>query len=161
MDTLLRNKKNKLVSESSMVHQKIELLSTEADPRGIIFGDRILQIIGNYAKKVAGSHAETFCDHIGIDFVRFYLPAKHGDILTCNVSVNRTWNSILEVGAEVTAEDFRTLNKKKILSAYFVFQAVDENKNPRAVKNISPITEEEKRRYLEAEKRYHFRKSKS
>ena len=54
---------------------------------------------------------------------------------------------------KVIAEDFRTLDQKDILSAYFTFVAVDDDHKPVEVIPVIPETPEQIRRYEEAEKR--------
>ena len=59
----------------------------------------------------------------------------------------------MEIGVKVFKEDFRTLQRVHILSAYFTFVALDDNLKPVEVPPVIPETPEEKRRYEEAEKR--------
>ena len=70
------------------------------------------------ANRVAENHSERKCKALGIDCVRFFSLGNMGDILICSVCVNRAWDFSMEIGVRVVAEDFRTLAKKHILSAY-------------------------------------------
>ena len=90
------------------------------------------------------------CNTAGIDSVRFFSFCKRGDILLCNASVNKAWTDSLEVGVKVIAEDFRTLEKKHILSAYFIFESEEENS---FINFIICENKIQKKRYFEAEKR--------
>ena len=65
----------------------------------------------------------------------------------------------MEIGVKVIAEHYETGEKRHILSAYFTFIALDENKQPTEVSPISPKTLDEKRRYEEANDRRERRKS--
>lgn len=153
MFTLSKNKEGKPVSFSAIEDQRIKLFSEHMSPHGVIFGGRILDIVAEYAKVVAEKHAETRCDTKGIDFVRFYAQAKRGDILICKASVNRAWDTTLEIGVKVIAEDFRTLEKKHILSAYFTYEAFDESGNSQEISFLICETFDQKRRYIDAQKR--------
>lgn len=157
MFTADRQKEGKLVSESSIINRKISLFADDCDPNGIFFGGRILQLVESIAKEVADKHSEIKCVMEGIDFVRFISTAKREDILLCSAFVNRTWDHISEIGIKVVAEDFRMLEKKNVLYAFFYFAAYDIDKNPYEVSYIIPQSVEEEKRFAEAEKRRQFR----
>lgn len=116
-----------------------------------------MEIVDNLAGIVAKRHSGKVCVTLGIDSVRFLAPARRGDILFCKASVNRTWNSSMEVGIKVIAEGFRSLENKQIRTAYFTFVAVDDEHRPIKVLPVFPETEEEKRRFHQAEERRQFR----
>jgi acyl-CoA hydrolase len=59
----------------------------------------------------------------------------------------------MEIGMKVFADDFHTLQRKHIVSAYFTFVGVDENLCPVEIAPVIPETEDEKRRYREADER--------
>ena len=147
----------KSVSASSIHQQVIEVFPNDLNPHGTLFGGRVMEIVDNLASNVAKRHSGKVCVTLGIDSVRFLSPARRGDILLCMASVNRTWNSSMEVGIKVIAEDFRSLENKQILTAYFTFVAVDDEHHPIRVLPIFPETEEEKRRFHQAEERRQFR----
>lgn len=144
---------SKTVSDSSIIDQVIEVFPNDLNPHGTLFGGRALQIADALAAIVSKRHSGVVCVTLGIDSVRFISPASRGDILVCKSSVNRTWRTSLEVGVKILAEDFRTLEQKDILTAYFTFVAIDENHNPVPVIPIVPETADQIRRYEEAEVR--------
>jgi len=59
----------------------------------------------------------------------------------------------MEIGVKVFAEDFRTLEQKHILSAYFTFVAMGDDNKPVEIIPVVPESIEEIRRYREAEER--------
>jgi acyl-CoA hydrolase len=89
--------------------------------------------------------------------VRFLAPAKHGDTLVFKASVNHVWKTSMEIGLKVFAEDFSTLCKVHIVSAYFTFVGLDDHLRPVAICPVIPETEEEIRRYHQAEERRKLR----
>jgi acyl-CoA hydrolase len=161
MFLIQRKKEGKPVSESAVTDQKIEVPSIDISPHGIIFGGKLLQVVSKYATLVANDHSGGICDTIGIDFVRFFSSAKRGDMLFCKCSVNNAWESVLEVGVSVIAEDIRLLEQRKVLSAYFTFSAIDDLGCQVEIAGAIPETHDEKRRYTSAEKRKQLRKKNS
>ncbi len=147
----------KTVSASAIVDQVVEVFPNDLNPHGTLFGGKLMQVVDNLAAIVAKRHSGRVCVTLGIDSVRFLNPAHHGDILVCKASVNRAWRTSLEVGVKVIAEDFRTLEHKDILSAYFTFVAMDDELKPVEILPVIPETEEQITRFHAAEKRRAFR----
>jgi acyl-CoA hydrolase len=86
-------------------------------------------------------------------------PAKHGDILILQASINRVWRTSMEIGIRVTAENYKTEKRTRIFSAYFTFVALDDKLRPVPIAPIIPVTEDEKRRFEQAEVRRQHRMS--
>lgn len=147
----------KPTSASAIVDQVIEVFPNDLNAHGTLFGGRVMEIIDTLAAIVAKRHSGQVCVTLGIDSVRFLNPARRGDILVCMASVNRTWRTSMEVGVKVVAEDFRTLEHKDILSAYFTFVAVDDNHKPIEIVPVIPETEMQFKRFEDAERRRNFR----
>ncbi len=147
----------KPVSASAIIDQVVEVFPNDLNPHGTLFGGRVLQIADNLAAIVCKRHSNRVCVTLAIDSVRFINPARRGDILVCKCSVNRTWRTSLEVGVKVLAEDFRTLDQKEILTAYFTFVAIDDDHQPVEVIPVIPETPDQWRRFEEAEIRRSLR----
>lgn len=147
----------KPVSASAIVDQVVEVFPNDLNPHGTLFGGRVMLIVDSLAAIVAKRHTGKVCVTLGIDSVRFLNPARRGDILVCMASVNKAWRTSMEVGVKVVAEDFRTLEHKEILSAYFTFVAVDDDHKPVEIVPVLPETPEQFKRYDEAEQRRSFR----
>jgi len=147
----------KSVSASAIIDQVVEVFPNDLNSHGTLFGGRVLQIADNLAAIVSKRHTGRVCVTLGIDSVRFINPARRGDILVCQCSVNRTWHTSLELGVKVLAEDFRTLEQKDILTAYFTFVSVDDDHKPVEVIPVIPETPDQLRRYEEAEIRRQMR----
>lgn len=147
----------KPVSASAITDQVVEVFPNDLNPHGTLFGGRLMQLVDNLAAIVAKRHSGHVCVTLGIDSVRFLNPARHGDILVCKASVNKTWHTSMEIGVKVIAEDFRTLDQKDILSAYFTFVAMDDDLRPIEVIPVVPETPEQLERYKQAEQRRQYR----
>jgi len=147
----------KSVSASAIIDQVVEVFPNDLNAHGTLFGGKLMQVVDNLAAIVAKRHSGHVCVTLGIDSVRFLNPARHGDILVCKASVNRTWKTSMEIGVKVIAEDFRTLEQKDILSAYFTFVAVDDDSKPIEIIPVFPETPEQVDRFKQAEVRREHR----
>src|SRR5271166_5349954 len=147
----------KSVAESAIHDQTSIVFPNDLNAYGTLFGGRVLDLCDRLSGIVAKRHSGKVCVTLAIDSVRFLAPAKHGDILVLKASVNRTWRTSMEIGVKVFKEDFRTLERAHILSAYFTFVALDDQLKPTEMVPVIPQTAEEKRRYAEAEERRNLR----
>jgi acyl-CoA hydrolase len=150
----------KFVSESAVHDQTSVVFPNDLNAYGTLFGGRVLELADRLAGVVARRHTGKDCVTLGVDSVRFLAPARHGDILVFKASINRVWKTSMEIGLKVFAEDFKTLQSKHIVSAYFTYVALDDALKPVQIPPVIPQTEDEKRRYNEAEKRRQLRLAK-
>ncbi|MCI0382721.1 MAG: acyl-CoA thioesterase [Chlamydiae bacterium] len=145
--------KGKPVSYSAIQNQLSIVYPNDLNAYRTLFGGRLLEMSDSLCGAVAKRHSGRICVTLAIDSVKFLAPAKEGDILVFQAAVNRTWNTSMEIGLKVFAENFKTGKRVHIFSAYFTFVALDDNLKPCKVPPVIAETEEEKRRYQEAEKR--------
>ena len=147
----------KPVSASAIHDQTAIVFPDDLNTLGTLFGGRVMEMADRVSAVVAKRHSGRDCVTLGIDSVRFLAPARHGDILVIKAAVNRVWRTSMEVGVKVFAEDFRTLERKHIVSAYFTFVAVDETLKPVEIAPVIPETDDEKRRFEQADRRRQVR----
>lgn len=143
----------KPVSASMITNYMIQIVPDDLNPNGTVVGGKLMQVVDTLAADVAKRHAGCYCTTSGIDSVRFFNPAQHGDLLIAKASVNRVWETSMEIGVKVISEDFRTLEQKDILSAYITFIAMDHQSNLTEIIPVIPEKEKEKSRFAAAEKR--------
>ncbi|MGR3973339.1 MAG: acyl-CoA thioesterase [Candidatus Rhabdochlamydia sp.] len=151
--------KAKKVMDSAIQDHTITVFPNDLNSYGTLFGGRVLDLGDRLAGIVAKRHTGSTCVTLGIDSVRFLAPAHQGDILIFKLCLNRAWNSSMEIGLKVYKEDFRTLLKQHIVSAYFTFVAVNQEGKPVLIPSLVPETDEEIRRYHEADLRKTLRLS--
>jgi len=72
-------------------------------------------------------------------------------------SVNRVFRTSMEVGVRVQVEDLLTGHRKHTSSAYLTFVAIDKGGRRVPIPPVIPETDDEKRRFLEAEERRSYR----
>ncbi|NGX45044.1 MAG: putative acyl-CoA thioester hydrolase [Chlamydiae bacterium] len=136
-----------------MDDQRAVVFPNDLNSYGTLFGGRLLEQADWVCAIVAKRHSGKVCVTLAIDSVKFLEPAKSGDILIYRAAINRTWNTSMEIGIIVFAEDYRTHNERHIFTAYFTFVALDEKLKPSKVPAIISETPDEKRRFAEAEAR--------
>ncbi len=144
---------SKRVCESAVRDQTAMVFPDDLNPVGTLFGGRVLEQADRVASVVASRHAARAAVTLGVDSVRFLGPARHGDILVFQAAVNRVWRTSMEVGVKVFAENFKTGHRRHIFSAYFTFVAVDDALHPVAIGQVVPETDDERRRFKNAEER--------
>lgn len=148
----------KAVSVSMITNHVVQIVPDDLHPNGTIIGGKLMHVIDTLATDVAKRHVGYYCITSGIDSVRFINPAKHGDLLIAKASVNRTWETSMEIGVKIVAEDFRSLEQKDILTAYITFVAMDQESKPAEIAPVIPETEDQKNRFDAAERRRKMRK---
>lgn len=150
--------KPKLISDSAVDNHTYKVFPNDLNSYGTAFGGMIMAICDRTALVVAERHSKKTCVTASVDSMHFLRPAGQGDILLVSAAINRSWRTSMEIGVKVVAEHYVTGEKRHILSAYFTFIALDENKQPTEVPPITPKTPIEKRRFDEAGRRREQRK---
>lgn len=148
----------KTVNESAVHDHTYKIFPNDLNSYGTAFGGMIMAVMDRVALVVAERHSGKTCVTASVDSIHFLNPAKKGDTLIFSAAINRCWNTSMEIGVKVVAENIKTLKKTHILSAYFTFVALDENEKPTPVPKLNPQTPAEKRRFQEAEMRRNHRK---
>ncbi len=152
-----RSLPGKPVSQSAIHDQTAVVFPNDLNIYGNLFGGRLLELGDWICGVVAKRHSGKVSVTLALDSVKFHAPAKSGDTLVFKASINRAWHTSMEIGLKVYAEDYKTLKRTHIFSAYFTFVALNDHLKPSEVPPVIPETKEEKRRYKEAEKRRNHR----
>tara|TARA_Y100000768_G_C23954167_1_gene671830 strand:+ start:489 stop:950 length:462 start_codon:yes stop_codon:yes gene_type:complete len=147
----------KKVSESVVVMHEL-VLPNDTNVLGNVLGGRVMHLIDICAAMSAYKHARSPVVTASIDHLNFLSPAKKGDILILKSSVNYVSRTSMEIGVRVESENTITGDVKHTASAHLTFVALDENRKPKEIMKVEPITDVQKNRYKAAEKRVMNRK---
>jgi acyl-CoA hydrolase len=93
-----------------------------------------------------------------MDHIDFLAPVHIGDLLILKSSVNRAFNTSMEVGVKCWVENYIAGTTRHVASAYLTFVAVDQHGRHHAVPPVIAESDEEKRRYDDAGRRREARK---
>ena len=141
----------------TVMNSQVEMIEivfpNDANPHGNIFGGRVMQLIDIIGSVSAMRHCRNSVVTASMDKLDFLSPAYVGEILILRASVNYVARTSMEVGVKVTAENPLTGEQRHTGSAYVTYVSIDHSGKPVPVPAIRPETEDEKRRYSEAEHR--------
>jgi uncharacterized protein (TIGR00369 family) len=129
------------------------MLPQHANPLGNVHGGVIMRLVDEAAGLCAMRHAQRPAVTIAIDSMTFYSPVRVGELVTLNASLNWVGHTSMEVGVRVVAENPLTGERTHTNSAYLVFVALDDDGQPVKVPSLILETDEERRRWTEAETR--------
>lgn len=138
---------------SAVQEQVHKVFPNDINSHQTVFGGYIMGVIDRMALVVAERHAGCTCVTASVDALHFLAPAKQGHTLVFAAAVNRSWNSSMEIGARVEAEDSYTGERIHIVSAYLTFIAIGPNDKPIKVPELLAQTEQEQQRWAEAQLR--------
>ncbi len=141
----------------SYVEKTEIVLPSHGNPIGTAFGGQIMAWIDICAGISAQRHAREIVVTASMDDLHFLAPMHVGEVAVLKAQVNRAFHTSLEVGVRVEAENPLTGELRHCSSAYLTFVAIDEEGNRVTVPQLIPETENQVRRYEEAEERRHFR----
>ena len=137
------------VSESEITMTEL-VLPHHTNQLGNLLGGQLMHWIDICAALSAAKQNSRICVTAAVDRIDFHHPVKLGDAVTLLSSVNRVFNTSLEVGVKVFAQSFKEGTVKHTNSAYLTFVCVDEQGNPVKAIEALPETNEQKRRFNEA-----------
>jgi acyl-CoA hydrolase len=135
------------------------ILPNDTNTLGHLLGGRLMHFIDLTAAMAAFRHARTNVVTAAMDHIDFIQPVHLGDLVTLKSSVNRAFNTSMEVGVKAWAEHTRTGKIEHVASAYLVFVAIDENGNRQKVPALLPETADQFRRFDDALRRREYREA--
>lgn len=132
-------------------------LPTDANTLGNVLGGKVMHLVDLAAALAAVRHARCAVVTASVDQMSFLHPVHIGQLIMLQSSVNRVFRTSMEVGVRVQVENLLTGQRKHTSSAYLTFVALDKHGKRTPIPPVIPETEDEKRRYVEAEQRRAYR----
>ncbi len=141
-------------SQSEMVEI---VLPNDANPLNALLGGRLMHWIDLAGALAAHRHSRSYVVTASIDHLDFVTPVHVGDMVILRSTVNRAFNTSMEVGVKVFVENYINGTSRVVSTAYLTFVAVDRHGHRLPVPPVIPETEDEKRRYEDAGRRREHR----
>jgi acyl-CoA hydrolase len=125
----------------------------DANTGGFVHGGVVMRMCDEAAGIASLRHCRRRVVTAAMDRLTFVQPIWIGELVTCRAKVNATWNTSMEVGVRVEAENAITGEVRHTSTAYLTMVAMDDEGQPTRVPPLICESEEEKRRQREAELR--------
>jgi acyl-CoA hydrolase len=149
------------VSESQSEMTEL-ILPNDTNTLGNLLGGRLMHFIDLVGAMAAYRHSRTHVVTASMEHIDFIAPVHVGDLLILKSSLNRAFNTSMEVGVKVWVENTISAGMHRhVASAYLTFVAVDPQGRRVQVPRLDPQTADEKRRYEDAGRRREYRLSES
>ena len=134
------------------------VLPNDANALGALLGGRLMHWIDLAGALAAHRHSRSYVVTASIDHMDFLVPVHVGDLVILRSSVNRVFQTSMEVGVKVWVENYLHDDCQHVSSAYLTFVAVDGGGRDISVPAVVPDTEEQRRRYDDAGRRREIRR---
>lgn len=125
-------------SDTAIHDHTYRIFPNDLNAQGTVFGGLIMAEADRLAHIIAERHSARICVTASVDSILFHAPAGHGDNLIFQTMINRAWNTSMELGVRVLAEERTTMERKHIVSAYMTFVALDDHGRPARVPPVTP-----------------------
>jgi acyl-CoA hydrolase len=133
------------------------ILPNDTNTLGNLLGGRLMHFIDLVGAMAAYRHARTHVVTASMDHIDFIAPVHVGDLLILKSSVNRAFNTSMEVGVKVWVENTVAGTHRHVASAYLTFVAVDSQGRRVPVPQLRPENDEEQRHFDDAGRRRELR----
>jgi acyl-CoA hydrolase len=133
------------------------ILPNDTNTLGNLLGGRLMHFIDLVGAMAAYRHARTHVVTASMDHIDFIAPVHVGDLLILKSSLNRAFNTSMEVGVKVWVENTIAGMHRHVASAYLTFVAVDSQGRRVPVPPLAPEADDEKRRFTDAARRRELR----
>jgi acyl-CoA hydrolase len=134
------------------------VLPNDANPLAALLGGRLMHWIDLAGAMAAHRHSRNYVVTASVDHIDFLVPVRVGDLVILRSSVNRVFQTSMEVGVKVFVENYIADTAKHVASAYLTFVAIDKAGQRMKVAPVIPETDEQRRRYDDAGRRRDIRR---
>lgn len=132
-------------------------LPNDTNTLGTMLGGHMMHLV-DLCGAIAGTrHAGCPIVTASIDQMTFLHPVRLGELVILRSQVNRVFRTSMEVGVKVWVETLQTRAVRHTSSAYLTFVAIDTEGNRLVLPQVIPETQEDVRRFAQAEERRSYR----
>src|SRR5579863_8013738 len=135
------------------------VLPNDANPLAALLGGRRMLRINLAGAMAADRHSRNYVVTASVDHIDFLVPVRVGALVILRSSVNRVFQTSMEVGVKVFVEDYIADAAQHVASAHLTFVAVDGAGKRLKVAPVIPETDEQRRRYEDAGRRREIRRA--
>jgi acyl-CoA hydrolase len=135
------------------------VLPNDVNPLNALLGGRLMHWIDLAGAMAAHRHSRQYVVTASVDHMDFLVPVHVGDLVILRASVNRVFQTSMEVGVKVWVENYIADSCEHVSSAYLTFVAVDAAGRKLKVPPVMPESEEQRRRYDDAGRRREIRRA--
>ena len=146
-----------LTVKNTIVENNQIVLPNDLNGNQTLFGGTLVSWVDKIAAIAAYKHCKTSVVTISIDSMSFKQPVPINSVVKLIACVNRVFNTSMEVGVKITAMLPGESEERDVSSAYLTFVAIDKNGQKKNIEPVEPQSDEEKRRYRNAEIRRNAR----
>src|SRR5271167_1021065 len=126
------------------------VLPNDTNPLGALLGGRLMHWIDLAAAMAAHRHARSYAVTASVDHIDFLVPVRVGDLVILRSSVNRVFQTSMEVGVKVWVENYIADTAHHVASAHLTFVAIDSAGKRLKIPPVIPETDEQQQRYDDA-----------
>ena len=126
------------------------VLPNDTNTLGNLLGGRLMHFIDLVGAMAAYRHSRAHVVTASMEHIDFIAPVHVGDLVILKASVNRAFQTSMEVGVKVFVENAMAGTCRHVSSAYLTFVAIDQNGRSIPVSPLVAETPEEQRRYEDA-----------
>lgn len=144
-------------ARASQVEMTELVLPNDTNQLGNLLGGRLMHMMDIAMAIAAARHSGLVCVTASVDEINFLHPIRLGQVVILRASVNRVFRTSMEVGVKVLCEDLKSGKRTHTNSAYMTFVGLNAEGTPTPSPQVIPETEEEKRRFEDAQRRRRHR----
>jgi acyl-CoA hydrolase len=125
----------------------------------LMFAGQLLEMLDEVASITAVRYCRGATVTASLDTVYFHYPLRLGQIVDFRTVLTHVARSSMEIGVRVDAEDPRSGARHHTCTAFLTMVHLDDQGRPAAVAPFTPVTDEERRLWDDAEVRIRARKA--
>ncbi len=129
------------------------MMPTHANALGNVHGGHVMKLVDEAGGIAAMRHAQRPCVTVAMDSMTFHSAVHVGELMSCEALVSYVGRTSIEVEVTVTAENPISGETTHTNSATLVYVALDDAGRPCEVPGLELETDEERRRWRQAEER--------